>query len=243
MNLEIIAEIHPQHGGSLLVIREMIRQAKLNGADVVKVQLYDAEKLLGPPWKYLELSRSDTTQVKRWCDEENIEFMASPFDEERIEWCEQLNVNRYKIASTTLQNNFKLCETILSLKKETIISLGRWSETEKPFGESDRIHYLYCKSKYPALLADMNDFPTDFPTLGLAGYSDHTLGIDMCLLSIARGARIIEKHMTMNKMQRMETEKAHICSMTPEELAELRRYGGSMYRTNYAVKRAVDAKL
>jgi N,N'-diacetyllegionaminate synthase len=237
MSFEIIAEIHPQHGGSLMVAREMIRQAKLSGADVAKFQLYDAEKLLGHAWKYLELSWEDTALIKRWCDEEEIEFMASVFDEERLEWCERLNVGRYKIASPTVKNNRALCERILNLDKETIVSLGHWTGPEKPFGEDKRIHYLYCKSKYPALLEDMRDFPADFPAMGLAGFSDHTLGIDLCLLSIARGARIIEKHMTMSKMQIKDTEKAHICSMTPEELADLRWFGGSLYRTNQALKK------
>ena len=236
LTFEIIAEIHPQHGGSLMVIREMIRQAKLNGADVVKFQLYDAKKLLRTAWEYLELSKDNTAQIKGWCDEEEIEFMASVFDETRLEWCERLNVKRYKIASPSVRNNRALCEQILALKKETIISLGQWNEIKKPFGEDPKIHYLYCKSKYPALLEDMKDFPMDFPALGLAGYSDHTLGIDMCLLSIARGARIIEKHMTLDKTQTKETEKAHICSMIPEELAQIRRFGGSLYRTNRALR-------
>ena len=238
MALEIIAEIHPQHGGSMPVIREMIRQAKQNGADVAKFQFYDAASLLGAAWQYLELSRDDARRIRDWCDEEEIEFMASVFDEERLDWLEELDVRRHKIASPTVVKDPALCDRILSLGKPTIVSLGQWQGAETPFGESDRIAYLYCKSKYPAMLEDMTDFPVDFGAVGLAGYSDHTLGTALCLLAVARGARIIEKHFTLDKMRTIETEKAHICSMTPDELAELRRVGGSLQRTLSVVTRA-----
>ena len=213
------------------VIREMIRQAKQAGADVAKFQFYDAAALLGTAWQYLELSRDDARRIKDWCDEEEIEFMASVFDEERLDWLEEVGVRRHKIASPTVVKNPALCKRILALDKPTIVSLGQWQGAEKPFGESDRISYLYCKSKYPAMLEDMTDFPADFGADGLAGYSDHTLGTELCLLAVARGARIIEKHFTLDKMRTIDTEKAHICSMTPEELEELRRVGGSLQRT------------
>ena len=241
MSLDIIAEVHPQHGGSLYAIREMIREAKRNGADVAKFQLYDAEALLGPEWAYLELTREDVHRIREWCEEEEIEFMASVFDEERLGWIEEAGVARHKIASGTVKNDRALCETILALDKPTIVSLGHWDGADKPFGESDRIDYLYCKAKYPALREDMGDFPRDFPSAGLAGYSDHTLGIELALLAVARGARVIEKHFTLDKMRTRPTEKAHICSMTPDELAELRRTGGSLYRTLRAVESAAGS--
>ncbi len=237
MSLEIIAEVHPQHGGSPFAIREMIREAKRHGADVAKFQLYDAEALLGPEWGYLELTRDDVFRIREWCDEEEIEFMASVFDEERLGWIEEVGVARHKIASGTVKNDRPLCQAILDLKKPTIVSLGHWSQPEKPFGESDRISYLYCKARYPALLDDMGDFPDDFAAAGLAGYSDHTLGTEVSLLAIARGARIVEKHFTLDKMRTKPTEKAHICSMTPDELAELRRTGGSIHRALRAIQR------
>lgn len=240
MDLEIIAEIHPQHGGNLFAVREMIREAKRNGADVAKFQLYDAESLLGSAWSYLELGRDEVRRIKEWCDEEDIEFMASVFDEERLSWVEEVGVARHKIASGTVRNDRTLCDRILALGKPTIVSLGHWHESEKPFGESDRIHYLYCKAKYPALYEDMGDFPADFTGQGFAGYSDHTLGIELCLLAVARGARILEKHFTLDKMRTRETEKAHICSMTPAELAELRRVGGSLDRARRAVARSAS---
>lgn len=229
--LEIIAELHPQHGGDKGMIREMIRQAKINGATVAKFQLYDAVTLLGSDqWNYLQFSEADTRQVKDWCDQDDIEFMASVFDFERLEWCKRLNVTRYKIASRTVTADANLCNAILGLGRETIVSLGSWAGKDKPFGTSDRVRYLYCKSKYPAMLEDMVDLPDDFPAEGLGGYSDHTIGIEVALLAIARGADIIEKHFTLDKTRGKSTEKGHIGSMLPDELDTLNRIGGMMHR-------------
>ena len=235
MPLEIIAEIHPQHGGSLPTAREMIRAAKAGSATVAKFQLYDATAVLGPEWAYLEISRDELGTLKGWCDEEEIEFMVSVFDEERVGWCEDLGVSRYKIASRTVADDPALCRTILELGKETLISLGMWHGTEMPFGQEPTIRYLYCKSNYPTLLGDLHDFPDDFGEAGLAGYSDHTLGIDVCLLAIARGATIVEKHFTLDKTRTTPTERAHVCSMLPPELAELSHVGSRLYRTRRAL--------
>src|SRR5262245_37341201 len=120
MALEIIAEIHPQHGGAPAAVREMIRAAKLGGANVVKVQLYDAERLLGPAWKYLEIGRDDLARYRRWCDEEEIELLASIFDAQRLRWCEDIGMRRYKIASRTVVEDPDLCQRIVDSGRETL---------------------------------------------------------------------------------------------------------------------------
>jgi sialic acid synthase SpsE len=239
MSLEIIAELHPQHGGQPGVIREMIRQARLNGADVVKFQLYDAVALLGSDqWQYLELTEAEVHQIRRWCDDEDIEFMASVFDQERLGWCERLGVQRHKIASRTVTGDPVLCEAILATGKETIVSLGAWTQPAKPFGDRPGIKYLYCKAKYPAYWEDLGDFPADFEQAGLAGFSDHTVGTEACLLAIARGATVIEKHFTLDKTRGRPTEKGHAGSLSPAELGELRRFGGALQRARAAIQRA-----
>ena len=237
--LEIIAELHPQHSGDMGLLREMIRQASRNGADVAKVQLYDAEALLGSDrWNYLQLTEAQTRQIKAWCDQDGLEFMASVFDHERLGWCEALGVARYKIASRTVTGDLALCRSILNTGKEAVISLGSWDGPGKPFGAEPRLRYLYCKSKYPAFLEDLVDFPDDFLGAGLAGYSDHTLGIEVALLAIARGAGLVEKHMTLDKTRGSPTEKGHVCSMTPGELHTLRQVGEGLARTRAAISAA-----
>lgn len=239
MAFQIITEVHPQHGGDPGLLREMVREAKQNGADTVKVQLYDAVALLGSDrWTYLQFTQESAAQLAAWCRQEEIEFMASVFDPVRFRWCEELGVKRYKIASRTVEGDPELCKIILASGKETIVSLGNWTGPGKPFGESAQVKYLYCKSKYPAFFEDLSDFPDDFEGAGLAGYSDHTLGISVPLLAIGRGAEIVEKHFTLDKTRGSPTEKAHICSMTPTELGELRRVGGGIYRARRTIEAA-----
>lgn len=235
-DLEIIAEIHPQHGGSLSVIREMIREAKNCGADMVKLQLYDPQKLIGPDWEYLRLSESDCKTIYQWCTQESIELSASVFDHERLGWCLNMGMKHLKIASITLRDDPKLCDEIVRKAERVTISLGFWQQRDLPYAPSEKIRYLYCMPKYPAFYEDMTDFPEFFSSQTFTGYSDHTLGLGISLLAISRGAKVIEKHMTLSKMCGKKTEKAHICSMTPTELAELRRFGGELFRVRRALK-------
>lgn len=239
--LEIIAELHPQHGGDMGVVREMIRQASMNGADVAKFQLYDALALLGERWSYLQLTEAQTEQILAWCEQDGIEFMASVFDQERLGWLERLGVRRHKVASRTVTGDPALCEAILATGKETIVSLGSWAGPGKPFGATPQIRYLYCKAKYPAFLEDLSDFPGDFEADGLAGYSDHTVGTEAALLAIARGARLVEKHFTLDKTRGSPTEKGHAGSMLPVELSELRRVGERLATAHAAVQAAGHA--
>lgn len=232
MSLEIISEVHPQFSGDLFVLREAIRASALSGANVVKVQLYNSD-FMGKDWKYLQFTRSEFEKVAIWCEQEGVELMASVFCDEYVDWCEDVGVKRYKIASRTVVENPALCRKMLDIGKETIISLGAWINSGKPFEEYSNARYLYCIAKYPTLIEDVvdaGDFPKDFAGSGLAGYSDHTLGIGACLTAVARGATVIEKHFSLDKTNGKPTEKAHVCSMTPNELADLRRFGDQIYK-------------
>ena len=89
-----------------------------------------------------------------------------------------------------------------------------------PF-EGKNIKYLYCKSKYPTRYLDIKDFPKHFDDF--YGYSDHLMGIEGCLLAIARGAKLIEKHLTLNKTSQVIRD--HALSATPEEFRSLTTLG------------------
>lgn len=232
--IEIITELHPQHHGDLGVLFEMIRQVREGGADVAKIQLYDAGELLGPAWQYLELDRDQLRSIKDYCDYVGIELMASVFDRTRLEWCEDLGLERYKIASRTVVDDPKLCEEILDLGKVTFVSLGHWTGSDLPFGHRPTVRHLFCVSNYPALAADLKGFPSNFPAQGLDGYSDHTIGIDWSLLAIARGAAVIEKHFTLSKEANCATERGHAGSMDLADLVLLRRIGDGLLRAHTA---------
>ena len=130
---KIIAEIHPQHHGSMDEIKRIILQCKLGGADFVKIQLYSSFGLFGNRDRdYLEVSKKELTEIKRYCDLVGINLFASIFDKERVEWCKKLNFSHYKIASRSI-DDIKLCKKIIDTKKTTLISLGMYDFKSKKF--------------------------------------------------------------------------------------------------------------
>ena len=123
----IISEIHPQHHGSMDEIKRMILQSKIGGADYVKVQLYDSQTLFNDnERKYLEISKKELKEISDYGKNIGINICASVFDLERVDWCEELNFQTYKIASRSVDDK-ELCEKIISLKKKVIISLGMYN--------------------------------------------------------------------------------------------------------------------
>lgn len=229
----IIAEIGINHNGNINLAHELIRQAKFSGADIAKFQFYDPDKIFGPEGSYpdkknyefaltVQFGLEQAKVLKKWCDEEEIEFMASVFDVERFKWMEALKVKRYKIASRSVQDK-ELCRKILNTGKEAFISLGFWKGKDEPY-KAKNAKYLYCVPKYPCDYADIK-LPESFNKSIYAGFSDHGIGIEASLIAAARGARIIEKHFTLNKGL---VGPDHICSMTPEELLVLSKYSRAM---------------
>ena len=153
--MKIILDLCNQHHGSLDELKRMSLNAFLAGADAVKIQLMDSEKLLGvTDKKYRDICFQDAYSLAKYCSDIGIEFMASVFDEERFEWLDGLGVRTHKIASRTSKHDFGLCDLILSDNKPTLISTGMHEYAEFPFGHSENINYLFCVSKYPTFLDD-----------------------------------------------------------------------------------------
>lgn len=214
--LIFVAEIGLNYDGNFDLAYELIRQAKLCGADIAKFQV---------GWRggrddinFLDEERLRT--LKRWCAQFSIGFMASIITTEAWELVKRVGMDRYKIASRTVVENPDLCRDIIKDGKETFISLGMYEGEGFPF-QGENIRYLYCKSKYPTRYEDLRDFPPRFDRY--YGYSDHLMGIEGCLLAISRGARLIEKHFTLNKTSRVIRD--HALSATPEEFRHLTQYG------------------
>ncbi len=224
----IIAEIGINHNGNLHVAHELIRQARISGADIAKFQFYDPHKIFGPNGSYpnaealaqaltVQFGFDEAKQLKAWCDQESVEFMASAFDLERFAWMESLGVRRHKIPSRAVRDR-ELCERILATGGETFVSLGFWTGTQVPY-DAPNARYLYCVPEYPCPYEDVT-LPLSFAQSVYDGFSDHTIGIEAALVAVGRGARIIEKHFTLNKGL---PGPDHICSATPDEMAELSR--------------------
>ena len=154
--------------------------------------------------------------------------MASVFDVERMVWCEEIGMKRYKIASRSIRHR-PLIEAVCATGKDVIASLGMWNGRDFPsIPTKARVDYLYCVAKYPTYPSDLNFHAIDFNQY--SGFSDHTIGIDASLVAIARGARILEKHFTLSK--RMPGPD-HSGSMEPQELAEIRRFTDSFTKILY----------
>ena len=228
--MEIIAEIGQNHNGDMQLAQRLIAEAKAAGADVAKFQVYDARALFskqGNDWfDYncrTELSRSDVETLAKQCEREGIEFMASVFDVERVAWLKDGGMRRYKIASRSVKDR-ALIEAVSATGKPMLVSLGMWDGADFPqIASSGGVEYLYCVSKYPTEMSDLHFGKVDFARY--AGFSDHTLGIDAAMIALSRGARIIEKHFTLDKTM---YGPDHSGSMTPSELAALSRFQSSL---------------
>ena len=221
--IKIICELHPQFYGSMDTLKRMVLQSKIGGASYVKLQLYDTMKIHGDKKRsYIEITEKDFYEINEYCKGIGIELTASVFNEDRIDWCEKIDMKIYKIASRSVQDS-NLCEKIISTKKPVIISLGMydWEKEGIPY-KSENIQYLYCISAYPTMLEKikMPNFNESF----FHGYSDHTLGINACIFAASKGAKIIEKHFSLNKSLQNSTQKAHVCSMDMNELSNLKSF-------------------
>lgn len=225
--VKIISEIHPQHHGSMSELKRMVLQSKLGGADAVKLQLYSSKKIWGDNSRdYISITKSELKEINNYCKQVDIVLSASVFDEEKLEWCEEINLEFYKIASRTVKEDLELCKKIISLNKETVISLGMYEwQNGFPF-TGNNLKYLYCVSNYPTNLTELK-FP-EFSNKMFAGYSDHTIGISSALYAIAHGALIIEKHFSNNKSLGVDSQPSHVCSMDFKDLTDLRLFADSI---------------
>ena len=221
MTMEIIAEIGQNHNGDMELAKELIYLAKENGADVAKFQLFDAPSLFpkDKPWfEYncmTQLSRDQLNFLNEVCKENEIEFMASVFDLERLTWLEDIGVHRHKIASRSIRET-DLIDAIVATGKPIMASLGMWNEKKFPVISPDT-DFLFCISKYPTPIEeiDFNDIYFGPDQRAYKGFSDHTIGTTASCIALSRGARIIEKHFTLDKNM---DGPDHACSMEPSEL-------------------------
>lgn len=218
----IVAEIGHNFQGDMQMAFELIRQAKYCGSDVAKFQLYDTGKIVKPDhrWYYDlkrgELSKIDWMALVEACGRYDIEFMASAFDVERVGWCEEAGMKRYKIASRSIYD-VELLEAVVATKKPIIMSLGKVKDNRIPkINSGVRVDYLYCVAQYPAPADSLKLSQVDFRYWD--GFSDHSVGIEACMVAVARGAKIIEKHLTLDKNL---DGCDHVGSMTPDELSSL----------------------
>ena len=209
--IEFIAEIGMNHNGNFDLCFELIKQAKLAGADTVKFQLGWRDK----PNEINQLDDKKISQLIEWTNYFDIDLLFSVITENAWKLIKPFNFNRFKIASRTVKYDIKLVKKILASNRKTLISLGMWNKKSLPFVKKKNIFYLWCLSKYPCHPKDLKNLPKNFIKSNYYGYSDHSIGIETSLLAVSRGAKIIEKHFTLDKSSTIIRD--HSLSATPKE--------------------------
>ena len=240
----IIAEAGVNHNGSLDLAYQLIDVAKEAGADAVKFQTFKAENVVSKladkaeyqkkttgsdksqleMIKKLELSFEDFVKLKKYCDKKGIMFLSTPFDYQSIDFLYDL-IDTYKIPSGEIINHPYL-KHIAAKNKPIIMSTGMANlgeveeaiNTIRTVNSEAQISLLHCITNYPTPYEEVN--LKAMQTLAAAfklpvGYSDHTLGIEVSVAAVAMGAKIIEKHFTLDKKL---PGPDHRASLEPHEL-------------------------
>lgn len=242
----ILAEVGVNHNGSLDIAYKLIDLAIKSGANGVKFQTFNSDKLAVPNakkaeyqkvntknddsqlsmLKKLELSYEDFSKLSAYCNDKNIEFISTPFDLESAEFLNSINVDTFKIGSGDL-TNFPLLKKVASFKKKIILSTGMGSLEEVENSVNylkkngcEELVLLHCVSCYPTQNEDLNlkCIQTMKNKFNIdVGFSDHTIDFKASLYAVCLGANYIEKHYTIDKEMEGPDHKA---SLNPEELNE-----------------------
>ncbi|MDP2385490.1 MAG: N-acetylneuraminate synthase family protein [Bacteroidota bacterium] len=210
----VISEISPQFGGIVEVAEQMILQSKLAGADAIKVQLY-TETQFGAERAYLSMSFDQLKRLKQYADTLNIPLFATPFTQDRLDWCIDLKLPYLKVAARMHAESPDLVEKIMSYNIPTFVSIPSDYDVNK-VKKYDHAIYLYCVVKYPTRVDEFS--MPDFKNSIFHGISDHTLGVAGALYASAHGAQYLEKHYTLQHSFQFETEKAHLGAMDMNQL-------------------------
>ncbi len=226
----IIAEIGNNHEGSFETALKMIEAASDAGADAVKFQTIRPELLVNisnkerfEKLKSFEFSYGQFEKLAELAHKKQIMFMSTPFDLESAKFLGSI-ADAIKIASS--DNTFyPLISAVIETGKPVIASTGlaSFEELEKMrrmFAQDFAL--LHCVSAYPVPEEEINlSFIGKLKELFYCevGYSDHSLGIEAAVLSVAAGARIVEKHFTLDK--NFSDFRDHQLSADPEDMAEM----------------------
>jgi N,N'-diacetyllegionaminate synthase len=212
----IIAEAGVSHFGDLDKAYALVDIAVEAGADIFKTQHFNTDVLIGPSspeWrdrmKSKELTNGDIKNIHSYCTKKGITFLCTAHDESVLDFLDNdLDMPAFKIGSGEL-NNWPFLKNIASRNKPIILSTGMYElnqikETIELILNAgcDKLAILHCVTNYPAQPVQINlRFMETITKLfnGPVGYSDHTEGNDIPLAAVARGARIIEKHITLEK--------------------------------------------
>ena len=245
----IVAEAGVNHNGDPALARRLVDAAAECGADAVKFQTFRVDALLtrgAPKAGYqvettgagesqrdmlarLELSLEVLAELKDRAAKHGLVFFSAPFDEESADVLEALGVALFKVPSGEI-TNLPLLRHVAAKARPMILSTGMSSleEVEQAVAAirsagDPPLAVLHCLSAYPAPAGEVNLRAMDDLTVRCGcpvGFSDHTPGIEIAIAAVARGACIIEKHLTLDKAL---AGPDHRASLDPPEFADMVR--------------------
>lgn len=243
----IIAEAGVNHNGRLDLALRLCDAAKEAGADVVKFQTWNTEKIITcdvrqaeyqvvntgvkesqfDMLKRLELSYGDFEKVKQYCDKIGVLFASTADEEESLDFLVDLGIPFVKIGSGDIGNisflryiGKKGMPVILSTGMSTLSDVDISIDALREGGAED-ITLLHCTTSYPCCYEEVNlrAMTTLRDVFHLpVGYSDHTIGTEIAVAAVAMGAKVIEKHFTLDRQM---VGPDHAASMETEELKKL----------------------
>ena len=257
----VIAEIGHNHQGSLDKARELFREAKLAGAQAVKLQKrdnrglytraaynkpYDNENSFGSTYgehrEFLEFGAKEYRELQAYARELGVDFFSTAFDRASADFLAALDVPAYKIASGDIKS-VPLLEHVAAFGKPLVISTGgaliddvqRAYDAIMPI--NPQLAILQCTAGYPAAFEELDlrvidQFRQRFPG-AVIGFSSHDNGIAMPLAAFVLGARIVEKHFTLNRAMKGTD---HAFSLEPVGLRKMVR---DLERTHKAMGNGV----
>jgi len=219
----IIAEIGINHNGDIEIAKQLIRVAKVAGADAVKFQKRTPELCVPPeqrkvmretPWGYIsymdyryrvEFNFEQYSEIDEFCKKQEITWFASVWDEPSVDFMKQFDIPCHKIPSALLTNE-SLLKYVRKQGKTIILSTGMSTleEVDKAIeilGRKDLIVLQSCSS-YPAKYDELNIrvIPMFMKRYGIPiGYSGHETGLPSTVAAVALGACVVERHITMDR--------------------------------------------
>ena len=271
----VIAEIGHNHQGDVETTKKMIDQAAFYGANAVKLQKRNNKKLYAPelynkPYEnensfgktygehreFLEFGEKEYKELQAYSEKKGVVFFATAFDLDSVDFLEALNVPAYKIASGDI-TNYPLLEYIASKKKPVIFSTGACDLNEVQAAYhiikkyTDKICILQCTAAYPADPKDIHlnvirTYLEEFPE-AIIGYSGHDNGIVLPVVAYVLGARVVEKHFTLNRSMKGTDHKF---SLEPQgmrrmvrDLGRVKEALGSGDKKCYPFERSAKEKM
>jgi len=236
----IIAEIGSNHNNNYETAIEMIDRAKDSGVDAVKFQSFKADKHYSKYTprhsnydkdiyqliKELEINKNWMREIKKYCDTIDLDVFSSPCDYETIDEMIELETGALKVASFDL-TDIELIRYMAKSDLSVLLSTGMatMSDIENAVNTcreyTNNFALLQCTSLYPAPpnLSNLSAIKTMQLAFGcLVGYSDHTLGDHVAIAAVAMGAKIIEKHYTLDRHMHGPD---HAFATEPDELKSM----------------------